>query len=822
MLIYVTVRNDSTAALTFGNSNISLTLDDTTGLDFEVGLFSQPDDTLPFYARGRWDAETNPARYLPMTNGITALGSLFRINLSINQSTFPGNNPSDAEYIVPGATDTIAVLYMLIDNCTASNKNITFSTFFVGVVRDYFQQYSESTISRVADASASNIVLRPSIPNAVIGDTVVCEGDTVKYSTLYVDGLSYNWTTPAGTSITSAGGSAGFLALDSNNIDVAFPFGSTDGFVKVVKTIIGNGCVLDGDSLFVDYSNSPVFTASVATICGDDTAAFVTDSNATFTVGSATYTNNVGLNGLKVVFGNLSGISRLDSVIATTAAGCSDTAFVTVYPAPIIVPAIDTVCSGDSVVFSESTGLSDLTYSNVDAFASVVGSTAIFTNATAAPVLSQITVETMFGCNDTADVTVNPLPVVTAIAEDDTVCSGLGVTYQVQPFFTGGVYAVTGANSITGSTVTFAVSNTTVRFDTVSYTASAAQGGCVGETEVLVMPIPSILKGAGLTTGDTTACDTAVIDFTLQGGFVSYTGLALDWYAIDNGNNILNSVSNVANFGPVGFGTTGGTVVDTVYATYFFNTVGTDESCYDSVLVTINDSYKVDFTAFLQGAYDATANEMRNDLFTSGLLTTEFLTATPAPRTPAPAIPGITTTYIPASAVDVVEVSLRNAATGPVVATEYAWLMQDGSIENYKYAGEGVRFCSAITAGDYFIVVSHRNHLDVQSATSVAVSTTMPATPYDFTQIANVYGGGAVGLDVAPTRFGLVAGNARRTTVQDDSETNANDFYDVAFDNVLMPTGYIQTDVNMNGVVNSADFDLSSTNNDFLYFTTVP
>jgi hypothetical protein len=512
--------------------------------------------------------------------------------------------------------------------------------------------------------------------------------------------------------------------------------------------------------------------------------------------------------------------------VATSGFGCADSVEVTIFPAPIIVPSTDTVCSGDTIVFSESTGLIALTYSNIDAFASILSpDTALFTNATANPVLSQITVVTTFGCNDTADVTVNPLPIVTAIAEDDTVCSGVSVTYQVQPFFTGGTYGVlsTASNSISGSTVTFAASNTTVRFDTVFYVASVAQGACVGSTEVLVMPIPSILKGAGLTTGDTTVCDTAVINFTLQGGFVSYTGLALDWYAIDNGNNIIDSDTDVANFGPVGFGSTGGTVVDTVYATYFFNTLGTDENCYDSVLVTINDSYKVDFTAFLQGAYDATANKMRDDLFTGGLLTSEFVTPSPAPRTPAPAIPGITTTSIPASGVvDVVEVSLRNSFNGPIVATEYAWLMENGSVENYHYAGQGVRFCSAITPGNYFIVVSHRNHLDVQSATSVAVSTTMPSAPYDFTQIANVYGGGAVGIDQAPIRFGLVAGNARRTTAQDDGETNANDFYDVGLSQMLLQTGYISTDVNMTGVVNAADFDLSSRNNDFLYFTTVP
>ena len=173
--------------------------------------------------------------------------------------------------------------------------------------------------------------------------------------------------------------------------------------------------------------------------------------------------------------------------------------------------------------------------------------------------------------------------------------------------------------------------------------------------------------------------------------------------------------------------------------------------------------------------------------------------------------------HVPINAIDTINIKLRETATGPFVATQKAFLLSDGSIRDFDTGTMDSLVLPRNQPGNYHVVVSHRNHLAVQHS-NAAVLTRTEGTALDFTQIANIYGSGAVQVDMTPTTYALVAGNA----INSDSETNASDLFNVQLVETNLLQGYHQEDVNLTGDVNAIDRNITSVANDFLYFSTVP
>jgi hypothetical protein len=79
-------------------------------------------------------------------------------------------------------------------------------------------------------------------------------------------------------------------------------------------------------------------------------------------------------------------------------------------------------------------------------------------------------------------------------------------------------------------------------------------------------------------------------------------------------------------------------------------------------------------------------------------------------------------------------------------------------------------------------------------------------------------------VDLGGGKVGLVGGDC----VKSDglNETNASDYYQVSLATNngagFTSPSYIVTDISVTGNANSDDHDLSSTNNDNLYFSTIP
>ncbi|MEE9437893.1 MAG: hypothetical protein V3V14_02765 [Saprospiraceae bacterium] len=86
---------------------------------------------------------------------------------------------------------------------------------------------------------------------------------------------------------------------------------------------------------------------------------------------------------------------------------------------------------------------------------------------------------------------------------------------------------------------------------------------------------------------------------------------------------------------------------------------------------------------------------------------------------------GVTATSIPATAVDWVKVELRSGASAAtattVVATTAGFLLSDGTVKN-KDAGD-LTF-NAVADGNYYVSITHRNHLRVITNSTIALSST--------------------------------------------------------------------------------------------------
>ncbi|GAB5421983.1 MAG: hypothetical protein Crog3KO_25860 [Crocinitomicaceae bacterium] len=303
-----------------------------------------------------------------------------------------------------------------------------------------------------------------------------------------------------GTQVTLSGSGASTYAWDNGVTDgVAF----TPGVGTTTYTVTGtdaNGCV-NTDQVDVTVSPLPIVDAGAdQTVC-EGTQVTLSGS------GAATYAWDNGITD-GVAFTPAVGTTTY-TVTGTDANGCvnTDQVDVTVNPLPNVDAGADqTVCDGDQVTLSGS-GAATYTWdngiTNGVAFTPAVGTTTYTVTGTDAN-----------GCvnTDQVDVTVNPLPIVDAGA-DQTVCDGDQVTLS-------GSGAATYAwdNGITdGVAFTPAVGTTT-------YTVTGTDAnGCVNtdQVDVTVNPLPNVDAGA-----DQTVCD---------GDQVTLSGSGAATYAWDNG-----------------------------------------------------------------------------------------------------------------------------------------------------------------------------------------------------------------------------------------------------------------------------------------------
>ena len=232
---------------------------------------------------------------------------------------------------------------------------------------------------------------------------------------------------------------------------------------------------------------------------------------------------------------------------------------------------------------------------------------------------------------------------------------------------------------------------------------------------------------------------------------------------------------------------------------------------------------KLQLRLWLEGAYQD--DTMRTTLAAQGLLTAHF-TAGGDSTSPIGRRMDAGQT-VPVGAVDVVRVELRrNPQLTTPLATAYGWLMSDGTVRDFA-TGQlpYVVFGAGPLPDYYYLVVKHRNHLPVMSAGLCQLRDAPPdlarfraeTGSIDLGDVSNVFGGGVKPL--GGVRYGMIAGDGAQDA---RAETNAQDFERVT-QATRRGTGFLRPlycneDVNLDGVVNAADYEITSRANDLLYF----
>ncbi|MEJ5302013.1 MAG: fibronectin type III domain-containing protein [Bacteroidales bacterium] len=229
----------------------------------------------------------------------------------------------------------------------------------------------------------------------------------------------------------------------------------------------------------------------------------------------------------------------------------------------------------------------------------------------------------------------------------------------------------------------------------------------------------------------------------------------------------------------------------------------------NGVLNVTSASKTLDVTVFMEGPFNGT--DMNTDLLSSSLLPTS------QPYNVAPWNYAGTESVVsfPANVVDWVLVELRDAdvpANATPATTLSGWpkamfLRNDGQIVDLN--GNLPNIGNPTVNNNLFVVVRHRNHLDVMSNTGAVLSGNTYS--YDFsTGINQAYGGSAGYKQLSASIYGMVAGDgdADGSILSSDFNAWAGDFGN---------SGYYITDLDSDGQVFSSDFNRWAGNFGFNY-----
>ena len=157
---------------------------------------------------------------------------------------------------------------------------------------------------------------------------------------------------------------------------------------------------------------------------------------------------------------------------------------------------------------------------------------------------------------------------------------------------------------------------------------------------------------------------------------------------------------------------------------------------------------------------------------------------------------------VPAGVVDWVLLELRTGTSATTtIVRKAAFLKSDGSVVGLDGISK-VTF-DGLSAGSYYVVIRHRNHLAVMSVNPLSLSDN--STLYDFTTgQGKAYGTNPMS-DLGNGKWGMTAGDGDINGL-----VNVIDYGTVG--NFLFATGYIFGDLDMNGVINVMDYAKTNLN----------
>jgi len=233
-----------------------------------------------------------------------------------------------------------------------------------------------------------------------------------------------------------------------------------------------------------------------------------------------------------------------------------------------------------------------------------------------------------------------------------------------------------------------------------------------------------------------------------------------------------------------------------------------------NAILSPNPSTLVELTAILEGAYNNLTDNMNSSLSEYELL----------PRTqPYNTAPWhyygnenvLDLSDLPNNSVDWVLIEARDAFDPSIIVEQQAGLLlADGRIISTDGYSNGLSFYNLVNNNSYYMIIRHRNHLDIMSA--IAATVVSNNLSYNFTTSAAQALGTAQTKEVSVGVFALHAG-----------DFDANGMLSVFdFNNGYLPyqatiNQYNTGDLDLNGSVTIADFNLYQSNASLIGISTI-
>ncbi len=507
--------------------------------------FDQPltlDATSAIGAAVNWDmGVTNGVPFFPASTGVITYTAT---------SVSPSDCPLTVEVTVlelPVVTATVAPTEICIGES---------ATFTGGGADSYSWDLGVTDGVAFTPAADGTVTYTVTGTDAATGCTNTATADLIVNPLPVVTATATPSEICLGESITFTGGGANSYVWDGGAIDgVAFTPAAAGTFTF---TVIGTNTVTTCEN-----------TATVDVIVNDNPAVTATATpdelclgqSATFTGGGAdTYAWDLGVTDGVAFFPATSGTFTHTVIGTITATGCTNTATVdlTVYDLPIVTATVTPteICLGESATFTgggAATYVWDLGVTDGVPFIPAAPGTVTYT----------VTGTSAEGCVNTAtaDLTVNPLPTVTATAAPTEICLGETIT------FTGGgadTYVWDGG-ILDG--VAFAPGAAGTFTYTVTGTNTATGCESTATVDVTVNDLPPVTANA-------------LPHEICLGESIVFNGGGADTYVWDLG--VVNGVA----FFPATAGTFTHTVIGTITATGCSSTATTDVTVHALPVVT--------------------------------------------------------------------------------------------------------------------------------------------------------------------------------------------------------------------------------------------
>ncbi len=205
---------------------------------------------------------------------------------------------------------------------------------------------------------------------------------------------------------------------------------------------------------------------------------------------------------------------------------------------------------------------------------------------------------------------------------------------------------------------------------------------------------------------------------------------------------------------------------------------------------------------WLEGPMLAGQQEMSTHLLDTGLLPLQH------PYSDLPwSFPASSVIAFPPDVVDWLLLEARAADDpGQVRSQAVCFLRSDGQLIHTD-GSLGARLPNLDPNAEYFVLIRHRNHMDILSAQAVTVNNN---AAHDFTLAANITAGSTTMTNLGAARFGMLAGDFEANGVFNFQDFNA---YMNTSSSLLE---YVQSDCNFDGFTTVDDFNLYKGNFDGL------